>query len=1068
MYHRTRPSQPQPVAPAKSGRRTAAAVHSQQPQLGSATYEQHRYQEHYYDHAQLPPTPAESPARGYTPRQDHSGGLSSPTISPTDLKSTDRVFPVPSVAFNADSLPRTSSLSRGRPFAQYDGLGPQSAPPVPSVPPQAYSNPARTSPLPPASNSAPINQSQPPLEFGGQRWNSSKDFEFPNRDSFVSSTSTDSSSLVDGPRKRTTLRSAAARLSALGPPSPMSVPVGGAVSTLKYDEYNDDEMNLPPMSTPPLESHLALVKGLHGSDLAMRRSSAASDIYSDVDVPLREIDPAGGSDDERPVPLKKREGRVDDDDGEWEADTDADTVQDSGLGAAKKELAPSQTQRPQYIEVPNAPRTMEASREMKPAAAPTAQLESATEDYSQAYFDALRDQLYDTLNRGPPVDRNSIIPPANRSAGRVASKIYESSYASSQTGEGMTDNAQSFRSAEIGPRSAEVLGNNNMYQAPRHFSTHSSTAHEFTNHASHGKANLRHGAHGGLASRTIVSGIMAKQNRHTGFQKRLFRCDGTLLICMSAKFVTLPAGSSFADIQRHFPIVFDEFVEAIRRFYPGGKGIGSLAYALLTTHKPGKFYIPKWIIPIWTINYVKAIVRQPAANPENKLARSFLICTSERDYVVCAPSADDFRRWTFLLSQAYVESEELEYDSHFAVPERWERCVNDLLKWDVRAGHMMMEVDLVDDEDEDRGSRYDRRSSMVAPQRKSSLATLSRRIEMDNQSLRARSMIGFDQFEMPPPGVPPMQIHPHGTPEAEMFNRMSAAVAAEAEAEEKDDEDQYDEDDEVTAYDQGANTYPASHQQQQQPSANQNIPLSQPGSRSPPSWDCTDSKPVTSTAPSAMQSYDNASSELEREISALMRVPTTNIPTYRNNPNAPLPPTSPTSAISPPPPKALPTPSQPIPAIPANHQPHHQTPKPPLSPDSFSALAQSLTKDLTTITRLLAHLRGDFIDPDRDSLPTPAGQDPAEAIFTPSEHITSHISRVAIPTLLDRVADALPVREEGTRETVRDLVGLGSGDWETVSRAWRREGEVAAQEVAARERELEGLCRHMITALASV
>ncbi|KAJ3115802.1 hypothetical protein HDU96_011080 [Phlyctochytrium bullatum] len=58
-----------------------------------------------------------------------------------------------------------------------------------------------------------------------------------------------------------------------------------------------------------------------------------------------------------------------------------------------------------------------------------------------------------------------------------------------------------------------------------------------------------------------------------------------------------------------------------------------------------------WIIPTAAIQLVESAVQHPTRDPEAKASRTFVLHTPSRPYVLRAPTAAEFRRWTFLLSR---------------------------------------------------------------------------------------------------------------------------------------------------------------------------------------------------------------------------------------------------------------------------------------------------------------------------------------------------------------------------------------------------------------------------------
>ncbi|KAJ3110676.1 hypothetical protein HK098_000450, partial [Nowakowskiella sp. JEL0407] len=169
-------------------------------------------------------------------------------------------------------------------------------------------------------------------------------------------------------------------------------------------------------------------------------------------------------------------------------------------------------------------------------------------------------------------------------------------------------------------------------------------------------------------SNVVFSGYLLKQNRHGKFQKRLFRFDGFLFLCLSPKRQKLP---DHINLLQFDPARFkdtemaNEFVRALGEFYPGDPPTPALTNPLIAAHSEKehsanganpdiytKFYhLPKWIVPTSEMESVRAIVPQPPQDPESLDARTFLIRTQKRDYVLRAPNGAEFRRWTFLLTR---------------------------------------------------------------------------------------------------------------------------------------------------------------------------------------------------------------------------------------------------------------------------------------------------------------------------------------------------------------------------------------------------------------------------------
>ncbi|KAJ1555970.1 hypothetical protein HK405_009619 [Cladochytrium tenue] len=156
----------------------------------------------------------------------------------------------------------------------------------------------------------------------------------------------------------------------------------------------------------------------------------------------------------------------------------------------------------------------------------------------------------------------------------------------------------------------------------------------------------------------ILSGFLWKKNRHNKFQKRLFRFDGLLLVCLSPKRQRLPEHINLMtfDPERHLSgDRSDEFISALKHFYPTSPPMPALTNPLVASYTQNGnpdiytkyFHAPKWIVPTAAILSVRAM----AASADDAHSRSFVIQTEKRNYVLRAASVREFRRWCFLLSR---------------------------------------------------------------------------------------------------------------------------------------------------------------------------------------------------------------------------------------------------------------------------------------------------------------------------------------------------------------------------------------------------------------------------------
>ncbi|KAJ3392728.1 hypothetical protein HDU92_008231 [Lobulomyces angularis] len=182
----------------------------------------------------------------------------------------------------------------------------------------------------------------------------------------------------------------------------------------------------------------------------------------------------------------------------------------------------------------------------------------------------------------------------------------------------------------------------------------------------------------------VFSGYLQKENRRKKFQRRLIRCDGILLVCLSPKKIKLPDGLTMALFNPLTYSAADEFLpmdflNMLKKLYPTYPApiiqlMSPLIAAIseefgdedeygIPDSKSKYFLMPKWVIPLSSIKQIRSIVQQPAKEPESKKACSFVVRTSTRDYLLRAEDSKSFFRWTFLLSRLSESySEELDID----------------------------------------------------------------------------------------------------------------------------------------------------------------------------------------------------------------------------------------------------------------------------------------------------------------------------------------------------------------------------------------------------------------------
>ncbi|ORY36456.1 hypothetical protein BCR33DRAFT_855200 [Rhizoclosmatium globosum] len=77
------------------------------------------------------------------------------------------------------------------------------------------------------------------------------------------------------------------------------------------------------------------------------------------------------------------------------------------------------------------------------------------------------------------------------------------------------------------------------------------------------------------------------------------------------------------------------------------------------------YHLPKWIIPTESILSIRTLVPHPPTDPWSKAARTFILVTIEREYVLRAPTPELFQRWTFLLSRMSSTPDQVDVDHRY-------------------------------------------------------------------------------------------------------------------------------------------------------------------------------------------------------------------------------------------------------------------------------------------------------------------------------------------------------------------------------------------------------------------
>ncbi|KAJ3146349.1 Cytoplasmic dynein 2 heavy chain 1 [Geranomyces michiganensis] len=503
---------------------------------------------------------------------------------------------------------------------------------------------------------------------------------------------------------------------------------------------------------------------------------------------------------------------------------------------------------------------------------------------------------------------------------------------------------------------------------------------------------------------TIFSGHLLKQSRHSSFQKRLFRCDGILFVCLSPREVPLPRNADLAKIRTEtFYDEKDDFLDYVRRYYPSLPVFPNTLIAEgdadgVPQEDGRNYYAPKWIIPASSILSVRSLIQHPAPMPTAKKARTFIIRTRGRDYTLCAPTPEEFRRWTFLLSRLCLENEnrressasfdEEDYprvgsesssedgEDLFDRPARflekaeaWKRCVRELMAKDPTTHRVLTNVGgsiVIPDDVRDsmtppasrRGSVYESMaSSPTAPPRRSSAFVDPRNYSSD---------------------------HLQGQTGAPLDTRRQIGVN------------------------------PASHQFVRQAAVASNVgPNSRTAAPMSPRLGFEDS----STDLTRNEGYDPSSrtwhrrsdsshveagptlTEIERELSVLRRVPVAEFVSGAAYPPVPVVPAPPSSVSS----------------------------RNSASLAKTAVVEDTLATDLSSILRIIAHLRGEFLRAPEDGGDSDMSAKNMETPRYAEPRLMKHFITHSIPTLLARIGAALP-----RHPTCRDV----TDDWLELADEW--------------------------------
>jgi len=164
-------------------------------------------------------------------------------------------------------------------------------------------------------------------------------------------------------------------------------------------------------------------------------------------------------------------------------------------------------------------------------------------------------------------------------------------------------------------------------------------------------------------SSIIFSSYLLKKSRKGRFQKRIFRFDGIMLICLSPQRIPLPFNknlSNFDPSDFFDPTNRDIYKKMLTRYYPSNPSMPELTNPLIACankrnnrrgvgrvnpdmHSP-HYHVPKWIIPITSITGFRANLPNSKSLKSN-LSRTFTIKTDDRNYVLRAPNPTTFVQW---------------------------------------------------------------------------------------------------------------------------------------------------------------------------------------------------------------------------------------------------------------------------------------------------------------------------------------------------------------------------------------------------------------------------------------
>lgn len=162
----------------------------------------------------------------------------------------------------------------------------------------------------------------------------------------------------------------------------------------------------------------------------------------------------------------------------------------------------------------------------------------------------------------------------------------------------------------------------------------------------------------------LLSCYLNKLNRHGGFQKRLFRLDGTSLMCFSKTAFDLPEGHNIVSTDTKLILkLLHSFVDkptklAIGKCYlrdlPSARYVFNPMLAECSTNsnpnpniRGMQIFLPKYVIPLGSICSLKF----PSSSDKRSKRLTIVISTAKQSYTIKAPDQTWLLKLKFILSR---------------------------------------------------------------------------------------------------------------------------------------------------------------------------------------------------------------------------------------------------------------------------------------------------------------------------------------------------------------------------------------------------------------------------------